>query len=538
MNALTGTTSLLRLALRRDRFVLAFWILGLTVFLATTTHMSVTGLPTRADVVTETQFMAANPGMRLMSLSAGASVGAYAMSRSYLTVAILAAVMSVLAVVRHTRQGEETGSAELLRAGVVGPLASLTAGVTVTLAANAVLAPLLALAMIVNGQPVAGSLVAGAAVAGVGAAFTGVAAVTSQMASTARGATGLATAALGVAFVLSGVGNMLGGVEPGGVVAFSAWPTWLSPLGWGFEMRPFGGDRWWLLGLFVAFAGALLAAAAGLALRRDLGSGVLPQRAGRSAASRSLHGPLGLAWRLQRTAFVSWLVAMLGFGLVFGSVAESATDSEGSMREWYQAMAGTTDMLDALFTSFVEMAGMLAAVYAVQVLLRMREEEGRGRLEAVLASAVERRRWVASHVATAVVGVTALLLAFGGGMALTAGVTLGDTGGLLREVAGAALAQLPAVLVMVGAVVALFALLPRSAVLFSWLLLGASTLLSPVFGQSLGLPDWALDLSPFAYQKLPAADIGGVAIAALVALAALLAAAGLALFRRRDLAAG
>ena len=108
MNALAGTGRLIRLALRRDRFVLTAWILALTVFLAMTTNMSVQGLPTQRDVVTETQFMAANPGMRLMSLSAGASVGAYAMSRSYLTLAILVAVMSTLAVVRHTRQSEET----------------------------------------------------------------------------------------------------------------------------------------------------------------------------------------------------------------------------------------------------------------------------------------------------------------------------------------------------------------------------------------------------------------------------------------------
>ena len=127
MNALSGTGRLLRLALRRDRFVLGAWILALTVFLVGTTHMSVVGLPTHRDVVTETQFMAANPGMRLMSLSAGASVGAYAMSRSYLTIAILAAVMSVLCVVRHTRQNEETGREELLRAGVIGPSAGVAA---------------------------------------------------------------------------------------------------------------------------------------------------------------------------------------------------------------------------------------------------------------------------------------------------------------------------------------------------------------------------------------------------------------------------
>ena len=63
MNALARScgTARLRLALRRDRFVLAAWMLGLTAFLAMTTHMSVQGLPTQRDVVTETQFMAAQP---------------------------------------------------------------------------------------------------------------------------------------------------------------------------------------------------------------------------------------------------------------------------------------------------------------------------------------------------------------------------------------------------------------------------------------------------------------------------------------------
>jgi ABC-2 type transport system permease protein len=538
MNALTGTERLLRLALRRDRLVLGAWILALTVFLAGTTHMSVVGLPTQRDVVTETQFMAANPGMRLLSLSSGASVGAYAMSRSYLTVAILAAVMSVLCVVRHTRQNEETGRDELLRAGDVGPAAGITAAAILALGANIVLAPLLCLAMVANGQPVAASLAAGIAVAAVGVAFTGIAALTAQLSSTARGANGLAMAALAVAFVLSGVGNMLGHVEAGGLVAYSTWPTWLSPIGWGFEMRPFGGDRWWVFVLPVILATVLVAAAGRYAARRDLGGGVLPVQTGRAQASPRLRGPLGLAWRLQRTAFFSWLVALVGFGLIFGSVSGSARAMTGRAREWYQSMGGSNDMLTAWFTSMIELAGMMVAIYAVQVLLRMREEEARGRLEPVLAGAVSRQRWALSQVLIAGLGAAVLSLVFAASMALTAGLVVGDTPGLLRDLAGAALAELPAVLVIVAAVVAVFAFLPRRAVVISWLVLGAAFLFSPVFGSSLRLPQWALDLSPFAHQKAPALEISLGAIVALVALSAALVAAGLAAFRRRDLMAG
>jgi len=537
MNALTGTSKLFGLALRRDRFVPTAWILALAVFLLGTTHMSVVGLPTHHDVVTQTQFMAANPGMRLLSLSAGASVGAYAMSRSYLTVAILAAVMSVLCVVRHTRQNEETGRDELVRAGVVGPAAGVAAAGALALGANLVLAPLLGLAMIVNGQPVGGSLAAGAAVAVVGVAFTGVAALTSQFSSSARGANGLGMAALGIAFVASGLGNMLGHVGASGLVAYGAWPTWLSPIGWGFEMRPFGGDHWWLLLPAFALAATLTVVACRYAARRDLGRGVLPVRAGRAEASARLRGPFGLALRLQRNAFVSWLAALVVFGLIFGSVSGSVQSATGRARDWYQNLGGSSNMVHAWFTSMIEFAAMVVAIYAVQVLLRMREEETRGRLEPVLAASVSRSRWVASQLLVAVLGAVALLVAFAVAMGLTAGSVVGDTPGSLRALTGAALSELPAVLVIMAAVVAVFALLPRRAVVVSWVLLAASILLSPVFGSSLRLSQWAQDLSPFTHQKAPALAVSSTAVVALSAVAVALGAAGLAASRRRDIVA-
>ena len=446
--------------------------------------------------------------------------------------------MSVLCVVRHTRQNEETGREELLRAGDVGPTAGVAAAVILALGANVVLAPLLGLAMIINGQPVAGSLAAGASIAAVGVAFTGVAALTSQLSSTARGANGLAMAVLGVAFVFSGIGNMLGHADASGLVAYSAWPTWLSPLGWGLEMRPFGGDHWWPLVLAVILAAALIVAAGRYAARRDLGRGVFPVQTGRAQASPRLSGPFGLAWRLQRNAFVSWLVALLAFGLIFGSVSGSVRTMTGRAREWYQNLGGSHDMVTAWFTSMTELAAMMVGIYAVQVLLRMREEETRGRLEPVLASAVSRSRWALSQVLVAGLGAVVLLTGFAVAMALTAGQVVGGTPGLLRDLIGAALAELPALLLIMAAVLAVFALLPRRAVVVSWLLLGASILFSPVFGSSLRLSQWAQDLSPFTHQKAPALEVSVVAVVVLLAAAAALGAAGLAAFRRRDLVAG
>ena len=39
--------------------------------------------------------------------------------------------------------------------------------------------------------------------------------------------------------MLAALGNMLGTVDSAALRVTSAWPAWLSPIGWGQQMRPF-----------------------------------------------------------------------------------------------------------------------------------------------------------------------------------------------------------------------------------------------------------------------------------------------------------
>jgi len=537
MNALTGTAALTRLALRRDRITLPAWILGLATFTAGTTALWADQYRNMADLIQETQLAAANPGIRMLGLASGASVGAYAMIRNFVTLAVLAALMSTFAVLRHTRQSEETGRAELIGAAVVGRHAGLTAALIVAVGANAVLAATLGLAMIVAGQPAAGSLAAGAAVAAVGVAFAGVAAVTTQLTSSSRTASGLAAAVLGVSFLTAGIGNMAGHIDPSGLRVESAWPAWLLPIGWGQQMRPFGGNHWWPLGLAVALFLACTAAAALLAARRDFGQGLLPQHHGHAQASPALRSPLGLAWRLQRGPLLGWAVAMLGFGLVMGGLIGHVEDATGTARDWYIQVGGSDQILNAYRASIMQMAGMAAAIYAVQVLLHMRAEEANGPLEPILATAVSRLRWAASYAVTVSLGATALVLLFATGTGLAAGGVLGDPAEQTSRLIVASLVQLPGILVIGAAVIATVGLVPRFAGVVSWALLLASILIGPMFGPTLNLPQWAQDLSPFTHvPKAPAVAVTTWPVLALITVVAALAVAGLVSLRHRDLA--
>lgn len=538
MSGFTGTMRLVRLAVRRDRVTLPAWILAMSAFLAATTAMfedSYTKHP--GLLVPDTRVVVENPGMRVLGLVTGPTVGGYTLHRDALTLAVLAALMSVLAVVRHTRQAEELGREEMLGSGVVGRYASLAAAVTVALAANVLLAAMLALGMVVGGQPAGGSLVAGASIALVGVVFTGVAAVTSQLVSTTRAASGLAGAVLAVSFMLAALGNMVGTVDSAALRVTSAWPAWLSPIGWSQQMRPFADNLWWPVALAAVVVAALSWLAVTLAGRRDVGRGIWPERRGAAYARPILLSPHGLVWRLQRAALVGWMVGLVGFGLVFGALSEQIQGMKGASTEWYESFGGDVDLIGAYWASMMQMAGMAVGAYVVTLLLRMRHDEAQGVLESVLASAVSRMRWMGAYAVNAAVGATLLLLGFALAMALTGGLVLGDAGPLLGDLLGAALVQLPAIAALGAAAALAVTLVPRLSVGLSWALVVASIFLGPMFGPSMGLPAWLQDLSPFTHvPNAPAVAVSLAPILGLGVVCLLVATAAALLMRHRNLA--
>jgi ABC-2 type transport system permease protein len=171
------------------------------------------------------------------------------------------------------------------------------------------------------------------------------------------------------------------------------------------------------------------------------------------------------------------------------------------------------------------------------MLLRMRAEEADGPLEQILGTAVSRSRWMISHVINAALGSLVLLLVYAIGVGLTAGAVLGDIPVQLRDMLVAGVVQLPAILLIAGVVVVATALLPRWASAVCWTAVIVFILLGPLFGAAtFQLPEWTQNLSPFAHTpKLPGADVTAVPVVALIAIAAALAAAGVATFRRRNL---
>lgn len=526
-SAFSGTVGLLRLYLRRDRVVLPLWVLLLSVPLATVYIGSIEKVyPDATERAGFAASIMASPAQRaLYGPVYNASLGAVGIWKAGMF-HLLIAVAVILTVIRHTRADEETGRAELIESTAVGRYASLTATLLLSFGASITTGVIGAAGLFTTDVEPAGSLAFGAALAGSGLVFTAVAAVAAQLSPSARFARGTAFAVLAAAFTLRAAGD-----------AGSGSLSWLSPLGWSLQVRPYAGDRWWVLVLHLTTTAVLTALAYRLLVRRDVGAGLIAERPGPGSAAPTLSGAFGLAWRLDRGALLLWTVGLCLYGLLIGSVVHGIGDQlgdNGAAHDIVTRMGGTGALEQAFVAVAFGMLGMVAAAFAISLSLRLHQEEAGQQAETLLAGAASRCRWMTSHLVIALAGSAAALLLGGLVAGLTYGVAADDIGGKVPTVIGAAVVQLPAVWLPAAVTVALFGLLPRFTSAAWGLLVGFVAMY--LLGSLSGVSQWLLNLEPFGHiPRVGGAEFTAVPLLWLLAIDAALIALGVMTFRRRDL---
>ena len=529
MRALTGTGQLLRLAIRRDRILLPVWIVVFAGTAAVSAAATVGLYPTVESRVATAE--AANGTASLVAIYGRiydpTSLGALSMLKMSVLGAAMVSVLMIIVTVRHTRAEEETGRLELLGSTVVGRYAPLSAALLLSCGVSIALGLFTGAGLMTAGLPISGSLAFGMGWACVGFAFSAVAGVAAQLARTARAAIGLSVAVLGATYLMRAV------ADSGGSDGLT-WLSWPSPLGLGQQVRPFAGDRWWVLLILLAVALALTVVAFALASTRDLGAGILADSPGPAKAGVGLSGAIGLAWHLQRGALLAWLGGFVVLGAVLGNVASNASTmlESDQARDMIARLGGGGSLTDAFLATEMGFAGFLAAAYGMQASLRLRSEETSLHAEALLATATTRLRWALSHITVAAAGTAVLLLAGGAAAGLAHAAQTGQPSQFGRVLLAAAV-QIPAALILVAVVVLLFGLVPR-LVHGGWIVLIAFLLVAEL-GPLLRLDPIIMDVSPFAHvPKLPGGDVTASPLIVLATLAALLTIVGLAGFRRRD----
>lgn len=528
MRTLTGTGSLIRLFLRLDRVRLTIWALALGLIPVATANAFQELYDTEAARLELAATVSSNPAFTaLLGPLYEPSFGGLTAWRVGSLGALLVGLMAVLTMIRHTRDDEETGRRELLGSTVVGRNAPLAAALAVTVGTGLVIGAIIAAGLTALDLDPGGSVAFGAGFAAVAVAFAAVgayAAQTTQAGSTGRG---LGVGIVGLFFVFRMAGDASSGVE---------WLSWLSPIGWFTRMRPFAGERWWVLALWIGLALALTALAIAVQSRRDVGEGAIPPRPGPARGKELLRSPSGLAWRLQRGSLAGWTIGLGVLGVVYGAAGDGIADlleDSPQLAEVFEQMGGAETLTNTFFSAAVGIIALIAAAYSIRSVLRLRSEEDSLRSELVLATAISRGRYAVSHLLYGFAG-PILILAVAGALAgATYGAIVGDVGGETPRVVAAAMAHLPAVWVLTGAAMALYGLVPRLASL-SWGLLAVFLILGQL-GQILQFPQWSLNLSPFTHIPMIWGDqVPVMPFVILAAISATLIAAGITGFDKRD----
>lgn len=526
----SGTGTLSRFILRRDRIRMPLWIFSF-VFATIATALALTGLYGNAQ---ERQAIAAameNPAMTAM-VGPGYGMENYTMGammahQMLLMTAVVVGLMSVLLVIRHTRTDEEEGRIEMIRSLPVGRLANVAATLAMLFLVNIVLALVTGVglfALNIDSMDLEGSMLYGAALGSTGMIFASVTAVFAQLSHNARSAVGLSIGFLLIAYIVRAIGDV-------GNEAVS----WLSPLGWIVRSEVYVNNIWWPVLMTAGVALLLGVLAMYLNSIRDLGAGFLPARAGRIHASPLLQGPLGLAFRLQRTGLIAWAFAMYILGVSYGSVMgdmESFFADVDIMQDMLVPMEGFS-LVEQFVPTLMSVMTIIGTIPVLMAILKLKGEEKNNRTEHVLGRAVSRNRLLGGYLLISLITSFVMISLAGLGLGTTADAVMED-GFDVGMAYQAALAYLPAVWVMIGLTVLLLGWMPKFTG-FIWLYLTFSFFVI-YLGNLFQLPEWVEKLTPYGYiSAIPLEEFNVLQAVLLTLMAVVAMAAGFAGYRRRDI---
>jgi polyether ionophore transport system permease protein len=302
--------------------------------------------------------------------------------------------------------------------------------------------------------PAGGAAYFALATAMTAAVFTGIGALAGQLVPTRRGALGLGAAALGVLFLLRTLADTVSGV---------GWLRWATPLGWAELLRPLTDPAPLVLLLPLLTSGLLIAVAAGLARRRDIGAGLLPRRDSADPHLWLLGSSIAQALRGQARVIIAWLAATAAFMTILGVVSHSLSTAdvpENVQRQIAKLGSGSivtpTGYLAFLFF-FVALAICLFVCTQIST-LRADEEQ---HLESVLAQPVARWRWLGGRLILTALASAAIALA--AGIAAWVGATAAGVRVPLPSLLEPGANALPVAMLFLGLGGLVYALVPRVA---------------------------------------------------------------------------
>lgn len=528
-NFFANTLKLCKLMIRLDRIRVPLWLLGISFFtlIVPPAFEELYGNQAEREVIAQTM---ANPAMTAM-LGHGDlenyTFGAMMTHQMLLMTAVVAGLMSILLVSRHTRADEEDGRLELIQSLPVGRLSYLNASLIVTLGTSILLALINGFGLYslgIESMDLEGSLLYGAALGGTAMFFAGVTAVFAQLSESSRGTIGFSIAILLLSYLFRAITDVSNETL-----------SWLSPLGWVTKTEAYSANNWIPIMLMIIASLLLFVLANYLNSIRDLERGFISSRPGRSHASSLLQSPIGLAFRLQRTGFISWAIGLYILGASYGSVLgdlESFFEGNELLDQLLRPEDGLT-IVEQFMPMLIIVNALIATIPPIMAMNKIRGEEKKSRLDQLLGTSLSRTKLMGSYYILSIINGFAMLSLTAFGL-WSAGVISMEGDLSFGEIYQSTLAYYPAVLVMIGITVCLIGWLPKfTSVIWMYLLYAFIVL---YFGGLFQLSDWLGKLSPFGFiPQVPVEELTFLPLFLLTVIALLLTAIGFVGFNKRDI---
>lgn len=525
--SLMNTRLLFFFYIRRERLSLVIWILALAGTTAAVAISFEELYATEAEIEA-LKHIISNPAITAMVGPAFGldhyTLGAM-MSHQMLLFTILAvAIMNIVMTAKHTRADEETGRMEQVEALPLGRLASLFALFLLLLLANGLIALTTALALIGLGLDGTGSFLYGAVLGLGGLFFASLTALGAQVFRSSRTVLAFSFAVLIWAYIQRAAGDMEAEIL-----------SYTSPLGLLLYTEVYVNNYLWPLGIIFVLCLILFSLAFFLKARRDLGSSLIGERAGKARGGKMFQTPFRFIFRLQFGLIFAWL---LGIYLLAASYASMLGELEYflenlSFIEDMLPKAGEGTLLEQFLVMLMSVMSLLCLIPGILILLRLYKEEEDNRMEPLLTTGVSRGRILGTYISLSVMtSIVMLLITVLGFYSVSSFVT--EEKIALVSFLKLALGYLPAILVMLGLTTLIIGGFPGLRGLL-WLYLAYSFIVI-YLGDLLDFPEVLDYLTPFGYVlSFPLEGRGIVESIVLLALSLSLFLLGLGFYRRRDL---
>jgi len=269
--------------------------------------------------------------------------------------------------------------------------------------------------------------------------------------------------------------------------------------------------------------------------KRDLGAGLIPAKRGRKEAGKLLRSPMGLTLTILKMTIIGWAITIFIAGASYGSIYGDIETFIGENEMLQQVFLNNMDFTFAeqMTVTLMIISAVLATIPVLIILLRIRTEESKGRLEQIYAKPVSRKKVLINHLIVAIACSIDFILLFCLGLWIAAFSVMAEPIGFWTVISSG-IVYLPAIWVMIGLATLLIAYLPRLTGLI-WGFLGFSFFIVYI-GNMLNLPEWFSYLIPYSIiPQVPVESMNWLSLIILTIVAALMMIIGVQKYSKRDL---